>query len=193
MKLKFLHLPVIILLLSFKTFSPETWKLDTVHSSLGFSVPHLSVSEITGTIKLIEATITTTGEKFSDARISLKADMKSIDTDNDKRDAHLNSADFFDSEKFPEIIFESTSCKSAGSDNYIITGNLTFHGITKLITLNAAVKSGINPVNDKPISGFKVSGTIKRSDFNIATTTPEAILGDEVTIIANLEFGIKKD
>ena len=91
---KLLFLPVIAFLLVAFNAATTTWKLDTAHSYLGFSVGHLSVSEIKGSVVMTEATITTTSEDFSDATVSMKADMNTIDTDNEKRDAHLKTADF---------------------------------------------------------------------------------------------------
>ena len=106
-----------------------------------------------------------------------------------KKDAHLKTADFFDTAKFPDLTFQSTSFKKVGTDKYIISGNLTMHGITKPVSLDASVKSGINPNNNKPITGMKVTGIIKRIDFEISKDAPEAILSNDVAIEANLEFG----
>ena len=186
---KLLLFPVIALLLvAFKPIQ-TIWKIDAAHSHLGFSVGHLSVSEIKGSVVITECTITTASEDFSDATINLKADMNTIDTDNEKRDAHLKTADFFDTAKYPELTFASTSCKKSGTDKYIISGNLTMHGITKPVTLDAVVKSGLNPNNNKPITGMKVTGIIKRIDFEISKDAPEAVLTNDVAIEANLEFG----
>ena len=128
---KLLLLPILaIILVAFKSVT-TIWKLDTVHSHLGFSIGHLSVSEIKGSVVITEATISTPSEDFSDATVNMKVDMNTIDTDNDKRDAHLKEADFFDTSKFPDLTFQSTSFKKTGTDKYIITGNLTMHGITK--------------------------------------------------------------
>ena len=179
---------VVILLVAFKPI-PATWKLDTMHSNLGFSILHLTVSEVKGTVMLTEATLVATEEDLIDATVSMKADINTIDTDNDKRDAHLKTPDFFDAVKFPELAFTSTSFKKVSTDKYLIIGNLTLHGVTKPVTLNASVKSGINPSNNKPITGIKIMGIIKRTDFDISKATPEQIISDEVAIEANLEFG----
>ena len=188
MKKKYIILFLIsIALLSFRTRAPETWKLDTAHSNLGFSVLHLGIANIKGTVKLKIASISSTNENLVDASISLEADMNTIDTDNDGRDEHLRAADFFDCAKFPTVSFQSTSFKKEG-DNYLILGNLTLHGITKPVKLNAIVKTGISPADNKPITGIIVTGKIKRTDFDISASTPESILADEVSIEANLEF-----
>ena len=186
---KLLFLPVIAFLLVAFNAATTTWKLDTAHSYLGFSVGHLTVSEIKGSVVMTEATITTTSEDFSDATVSMKADMNTIDTDNEKRDAHLKTADFFDTAKYPELTFQSTSFKKTGADKYVIKGNLTMHGITKEVTLDATTKSGTNPNNNKPITGMKITGSINRLDFDISKSAPEAVLTNSVAIEANLEFG----
>jgi polyisoprenoid-binding protein YceI len=189
MSKKYLLIPVIAFFLTAFKPVPTTWKLDSVHSNLGFSIFHLSVSDLKGTVQIIEASLVAPAEDFTDATVTMKADMNSIDTDNEKRDAHLKTADFFDAVKFPELSFQSTSFKKSGADKYIVTGNLTMHGITKPVTLNASVKSGINPTNNKPITGMKITGAIKRTDFDVSSATPDAIISDEVAIEANLEFG----
>ena len=180
---------IAFLLLGLTSRSQTIWKLDLAHSNLGFAIQHLSVNDVKGTVKMTESTITQSKEDFTDAAISLKADLNTIDTDNDKRDAHLKTGDFFDTAKFPELSFQSVSFSKKNPDSYTITGNLTLHGITKSVTLNAVLKSGTNVMDNKPITGFKVTGVIKRSDFGISASTPAAILSDEVSIEANLEFG----
>jgi polyisoprenoid-binding protein YceI len=72
-----------------------------------------------------------------------------------------------------------------------VVGNLTMHGVTKPVSLDVIAMSGTNPMNNKPIAGFKVTGTVKRSDFNIAPSTPSGALSDEVALTANIEFGQK--
>jgi len=189
--MKKIHLftAIVFLFITINSNAQTTWKLDAAHSNLGFKILHLMVNDITGTVKATESTITATKEDFTDATITLKADMNSIDTDDDKRDAHLKTADFFNTEKFPDLTFQSTSFKKKDQSNYTIVGNLTLHGVTKPVTLNALARSGVNAMNNKPITGFKVTGVIKRTDFDITASTPAAILSDEVSIEANLEFG----
>jgi|SRR6185436_16511170 len=175
-------------LYSFTSNTQTIWKLDQAHSNMGFSILHQLVNDVKGTVKVTESTITQSKEDFTDALIFLKADLNSIHTDNDKRDEHLKSADFFNTEKFPELTFQSLTFTRKGPDNYTITGNLTFHGITKPVTLNAIYRSGANVMNNKPVIGFKVTGVIKRTDFDISASTPSSVISDEVSIEANLEF-----
>jgi polyisoprenoid-binding protein YceI len=179
---------IVIFLVSFRPIEPATWALDNMHSNLGFSVGYLMISEIAGTFRMKEATLTTTSDDFSDATVTMIADVKSINTDVEDRDKHLKTADFFDAEKYPDLVFKSTSFKKTGDKNYKITGDLSFHGITKSVTLDAIAKTGTHPMSKKPIAGFKVTGIIKRSDFEIAKETLPAFLSDEVNLTANVVF-----
>lgn len=175
--------------MSFRAFPIQGWEVDTAHSNLHFAVTHLMVSEIEGSIKITAATLNTPNEDFTDAKVTLEADMNSLDTDNDGRDNHLKTADFFDVEKYPTMTFESASFKKTEDKKYVVSGNLTFHGVTKPVTLEVIASPGVQPWDDKKIVGFKVSGKIMRSDFGISTTTPSAVLSDEVSIVANVVFG----
>lgn len=176
-------------LLSFTIAETALWKYDNDHAKLGFSISHMTVTDVDGSFKNVEATIRTSKSDFSDAVAEMTAQVNSVDTDNEKRDAHLQSADFFDAAKFPTIVFKSTSFqKGAEPNTYIVTGNLTLHGVTKPVTLSAVAKSTIHPYTKKTVAGFKVTGKINRKDFGIAEQTPAAMLGDEVNILANAEF-----
>lgn len=146
------------------------------------------ISEIEGSFKMKESTITAQKEDFSDAVVYMVADVNTIDTDVDERDTHLKSADFFDAAKHPTILFKSTGFEKLSDKKYKVTGDLTFHGITKQVVLEAVANYGTHPISKKTLAGFKVTGTIKRSDFGIAATTPAAMLGDDVNIVANAQF-----
>lgn len=176
------------LMLAATTFA-QTWTVDKAHAKLGFTVTHLMVNDVDGMFKTFEATITSSKPDFSDASFNLNANTGSVFTDNEKRDAHLRSADFFDVEKYPNMIFQSTSVTKSGNGKLAVKGNLTMHGITKPVTLEIAIKGpATHPMTKKPVAGFKVTGTIKRSDFKIGESFPSAMLSDEVQITANGEF-----
>ena len=181
---------VLFSLLSFTTIvETAVWKYDNDHAKLGFSISHMTVTDVDGSFKNVDATISASKNDFSDAVAEMTAQVNSVDTDNEKRDAHLQSADFFDATKFPTIVFKSTSFKKAAEENtYTVTGNLTLHGVTKPVTLSALAKTAIHPVTKKTIAGFKITGKINRKDFGIAEQTPAAMLGEEVNILANAEF-----
>ena len=177
-------------LLSFTTIvETAVWKYDNDHAKLGFSISHLTVTDVDGSFKKVEATIRSSENDFKDAIVEMTAQVNSVDTDNEKRDAHLQSADFFDAAKFPTIVFKSTSFKKTAEENtYTVTGNLTLHGVTKPVRLSAQAKTAIHPVTKKTIAGFKITGKINRKDFGIAEQTPAAMLGEDVSILANAEF-----
>lgn len=187
---KILVIPFLIIFnfLSFCSIGQSFWNLDSNHSQLGFSVAMLNISDIEGTFKIKEATITASKEDFTDASLTMLADTKTIHTGIEQRDAHLRTADFFDAEKYPTISFKSSSFKKTGDNKYRVTGELTMHGITKPVTLDATAKIIQHPMTKKTVAGFRVSGTIKRSDFGISPATPPDMLGNEVVIRANVQF-----
>jgi len=175
--------------LSFTVVTSSSWTYDNAHAKLGFSVTHMMISDVEGSFKKATATLTTTKEDFTDAVVEMTAEAASINTDNEKRDGHLQSEDFFDVAKFPTLTFKSNSFKKAKAANtYIVKGNLTMHGITKPVTLTAVARTGTNPMSKKTIAGFKITGSLNRSDFGIGGSTPSAIVSDEVLINANAEF-----
>lgn len=186
--MKRMFLLSVMILLGLSTFA-QKWSVDKAHAKVGFTVTHLMLSEVDGYFKSFNATITSSKQDFSDAVFEMTIDAASVNTDNDKRDEHLKSADFFDIAKYPQIAFKSTSIKSVGGKNYKVTGNLTMHGITKPITLDLMLNGiGKNMRTQKPIAGFKVIGTINRTDFGVGTA-PAAIVSEEVQLKANGEFG----
>ena len=166
----------------------QTWTFDDSHSNLRFSVTNLMVSEIEGSMKIIEADLVSAGNDFTNASVSIRADVNSIDTDHEGRDEHLRSPDFFDAAAYPDLVFRSTSFKKLSDHKYLVEGTLSFHGVTKTITLEAEATTAVRPYDDKTVVGFRVHGTIKRTDFNISTGTPSTILEDTVEIKANVIF-----
>jgi len=175
--------------LSFTVIEKSNWTYDKAHAKVGFSVTHMMISDVDGFFKNADATLTTTKADFTDAVVEMTADASSIFTDNEKRDAHLRTADFFDVEKYPKITFKSFYFKKTKEPNtYYVKGNLTMHGVTKPVGLNVVAKTGTNPYSKKAIAGFRITGTLNRSDFGIGPDTPSAIVSDEVQIVCNAEF-----
>ena len=177
-----------VALVAFKPVENATWKLDKAHAKLGFTVTHLMVSDVEGWFKSFDATITSTKEDFSDAVVEMSADISSINTDNEQRDTHLKSPDFFDAAKYATLTFKSKSFKKVKDNMYKVTGDLTMHGVTKSVELDAVARMGTNPMSKKTVAGFKISGTLKRSDFAIGASMPTAVVSEEVALIANAEF-----
>jgi len=170
----------------------STWTMDKAHAKLGFSITHMMVSDVEGNFKSFDVKVTSVKDDMIDAKIELTADISSINTEIEARDKHLKSADFFDAEKFPTLTFKSTEFKQVEGKKYKLTGNLTMHGITRWVTLDVKFNgTTTNPMNKKMVAGFKITGTLKRSDFGIGAGTSTNILSDEVEIDANIE--ISKD
>ncbi|WP_158799646.1 YceI family protein [Pedobacter sp. L105] len=176
-------------LFAFKAVEPSTWVADKSHSKLGFVITHLMMTDVEGSFTNFESTIVASKPDFSDAVINLSADISSVKTEDEKRDAHIKSADFFDAEKYPKLIFKSTSLKKVSATKYKLNGMLTLHGVTKAVVLDATLRGVMaNPMSKKETAGFKVTGTLKRADFGIGSKYPNAIVSDEITLNANTEF-----
>ncbi len=178
----------LVALVSFKPAETATWTLDKSHSKLGFTITHMLVTDCEGWFKKFDATISSSKEDFSDATVEMTADAGSINTEDEGRDKHIRGVDFMDTYKFNTVSFKSKSFKKVSDNNYKVRGDFTLHGITKEIELDAMCRTGIHPKTKKPIAGFKISGTIKRTEFGIAIPVSSAILSDEIIIIANTEF-----
>lgn len=174
---------------SSQVVAQSSWTLDKNHGKLGFTLSHLMVSEVEGSFKNFDAKITAPKEDFSDAVVEMNAETGSINTENGMRDKDLRSVKFFDVTKYPEMKFKSISFKKTGPKTYKVIGDLTFHGITKPITLDVLCNMGVNPMTKKTIAGFKITGMLKRTDFGIGSSYPSAMIGNEVSIIAHGEFG----
>lgn len=189
-KVLFLALTILSLLVNAQT---KVWTNDPQHSRLGFVVKHLMISQINGRFADFKAIVTTTKADYSDAKIVLTAKVSSIDTDVEARDNHLRSADFFDAEKFPTLTFVSTSIKKVGPKKGFMYGKLTFHGITKNVKLNVVFFGMLtNPMNKKTTAGFQVTGVVKRTDYDLGPKFPNAMISDDINIIANAEFSPDK-
>jgi len=178
-----------VCLSAFTTSSPSVWTNDAPHSQLFFTVTHLGINDVSGTFDDFTVNVTSSKPDFSDAVFTLTAKTNSINTRVEARNNHLKSADFFDVEKYPELTFTSTAIRAAGENKYKLTGDLTIHGVTKPVTVDLLYRGQTtNPMTSQITTSFQVNGTIKRSDFEVGGKFPEAIISDEVRIVANGEF-----
>jgi len=177
-------------LFSTGVFAQNTWKVDKAHSHLTFTVTHLAVSDVDGTFKDFDASITASKPDFSDAKFAFTANAASVNTDNDQRDTHLKSPDFFNVSKYPTVTFSSTGIKPGNTaGHYVLNGNLTLAGVTKPVTLDLWYRGTItNPMSKAADAGFQVIGTVKRSDYNFGSKFGSPMLSDEVTFKAAGEF-----
>ena len=167
----------------------DEYTVDGVHSGVTFKISHLGVAWIFGRFDDFSGKFTIDGDDAAKCSFTLTIKPESIDTNNSKRDEHLKSPDFFNAAQFGTLTFKSTSFKKVDDKNFQVTGDLTFHGVTKSVTLNATFNgTTVNPMSKKTVAGFKVTGTIKRTDFGIGANFPTAMLSDEVALDANTEF-----
>ncbi|MCF6214448.1 MAG: YceI family protein [Flavobacteriaceae bacterium] len=178
-------------LTGFIATAQTTWKVDNVHSTVRFSIAHMVISEIEGNFTSFSGTITNEKADFSDAKINFTIDANSIYTRNKKRDGHLKSADFFDVVKYPSLTFKSTSLQKKDAKHFILTGYFTMHGVRKLVKLDLLAAGTIKDNNGNLKAGFKVTGTLKRSDFglkyNSVMDNGGVVIGDEVSFSIKLE------
>ena len=168
------------------------WKIDPAHSQVTFKVKHLVVSTVTGQFKVFDATIETTTDDFSDARIAFEADINSIDSKNDQRDGHLKSVDFFDAGKHPKMTFVSTSVKKVSDFELQVTGNLTLRGITKELSLEVMYNGTVPGFGGIQVAGFEISGKLNRFDYGLQwsalTETGGVVVSNEVKFEILAEF-----
>jgi polyisoprenoid-binding protein YceI len=169
-----------------------TWKVDASHSILGFTVTHLVVSEVDGRFKVYDGSIVTKTDDFTDAQINFTVDAASINTENEKRDEHLRSDDFFNAEKFPKLTFKSTSFKKVSGNKYVLEGELTIRDVTKKVKFDVTYNGQAKSPWGQTAAGFKATTTINRQDYNLkwnkALEAGGVLVSDVVTINLKLEF-----
>jgi polyisoprenoid-binding protein YceI len=168
------------------------WILDPTHSEIQFKVRHLMITHVTGSFGKFTADLETEGENFETAKVSFTAEVDSITTNNEQRDGHLKSVDFFETSKYPALTFVSSRLERISGEEYTLHGAMSFHGITKNITLRVEHGGVIKDPWGSTRTGFSVEGKINRKDFglvwNAATEAGGVVLGDEVKIHASAEF-----
>jgi polyisoprenoid-binding protein YceI len=170
----------------------QVWKLDKSHSSVNFAVDHMVISETKGQFKTIAAQVKADKPDFSDATVNLTLDINSINTEDDGRDGHLKGADFFDAAKYPSITFVSKSFKKVKGNIYKLTGDLTMHGVTKTVTLDAKFNGIIKSPFGDIRSGVMVYGEVDRYayglKYNSILEAGGKAIGQKVRIACSLEL-----
>ena len=168
--------------------APSVWSIDNTHSGVGFQIRHF-VSKVRGKFKDVKGTITADESAWQNASVDVEIATASISTDNDRRDTHLRSNDFFAADSFPTIRFKSTRIERSG-DSAKIHGDLTIRGVTRPVVLEGTM-TGIMKSAQGDRVGFEASTTVNRLDYGVkwnrAAEAGGAMLGDEVKIEINIE------
>ena len=170
----------------------ETYKIDSVHSSVGFSLRHL-VSKFSSSFTKVSGTIAYDAAAPEKSTVEATVEIGSVSTANEKRDTHIKSADFFDAAKFPSASFKSTAWKKTGTDTYAVSGDLTIKDVTKPVVLKVVLLGAGPGMGGATLSGWEATLTIKKSEFGV--TGPAMLskaLGDDVALTINIEAGYKK-
>lgn len=173
--------------------SASTWNIDPDHSNVGFKVRHLMVSNVKGSFDKYTGKIELDDKDITKSTVNVAIDTNSVNTNVQKRDDHLRSADFFDVAKYPTMTFVSKKVAKAGKDKLKVTGDLTLHGITRPVAL---VVEGPSKESKDPWGNIRSGATattkISRKDFgllwNAALETGGVTVGDEVTITLEIEM-----
>ncbi|MBF6465166.1 YceI family protein [Nocardia beijingensis] len=169
-----------------------TWAIDPAHSTLGFSVRHLMVSKVRGRFTDFSGKLVIGEDGSASAEAEIRVD--SVTTDNEQRDAHLRTADFFQAEQFPVATFKSTGFRVKG-DDFVVDGEFTIRGVTKPVSLEVEFL-GVNPgMGQGPVAGFEAKTVINRRDFGITIDMPlpdgGAVIGDKITLTLEVEVGLQ--
>ena len=169
-----------------------TWNLDVTHSEIGFKIRHLMISNVKGNFGKYTGSFTTDGEDLSTAQIAFEAETASINTNNEQRDGHLKSGDFFDVEQFPHISFKSTEVTKKDEHHFTVKGHLEIKSVAKPVELEV-ISSGIakDPWGQTKIA-FEINGKINRSEFGLTWNAPletgGLLLSDEIHLNAEVQF-----
>ena len=175
--------------------TPTKWTLDKSHSNVKFSVTHMVVAETEGAFKIFDGTVEHSKADWSDAKINFSVDINSINTDNENRDKHLKSDDFFNAEKFPKATFVGKTFKPLGNNRYELVGDLTIRDVTKPVKFDVKF-GGIAASTRGDKAGFKATTTINRFDYNLkwdrATEAGGLVVGKDVELTVLVELNKAK-
>ena len=167
----------------------NTWAIDQAHSNIEFTATHMSIAEVSGSFADFQGQVITKGDNWDESTVTFTTQVASIDTDNEKRNGHLKSDDFFNAEKYPEITFNGMLKKKG--DAYQLVGDFTIRDVTKQVIFDVK-KLGVVDTGKGKKAGFKISGVINRFDFNLRWDNKIAdgtwIVGEDIQIACNVEL-----
>jgi len=184
---------MLTLILALATVAPaaDVYTIDGAHSDVNFKIRHL-ISQVNGRFVEFDGTVNVDFKNLDASSVTFSIDAASIDTDNEDRDTHLRSADFFDVEKYPAITFKSSKITKVGDNDYAVTGTFTMIGVSKEITLPVTYLGAVQDPWGNTKAGYELSTTINRKDYgmewNKALDAGGFILGDDVEIAISLQL-----
>ena len=187
---------IVIALITSPLFG-SIWEFDKAHSHIGFVVSHMVITKVNGQFNDFSGTIDFDGKDFSKASVEVTIDPHSIDTQNERRNAHLKSPDFFAADSFPQMGFKSKKVIPGADGDFKVIGDLTMRGVTKEVTLDAHLNGTIVDPGGSTRAGFTATTKINRQDWGISWSkkldTGGLVAGDEVTINLDIEAVAKKN
>jgi polyisoprenoid-binding protein YceI len=175
-----------------ETATKTKWNVDASHSEIGFKVKHMMITSVSGSFGNFDIKAETNDNDFSSAQVSFMADVTTISTANPDRDAHLKSADFFETQKYPQLKFASTKMDKEDDEHYLLHGNLTIKEVTKPVKFHVEFGGiGKDPFGNEK-AGFTLNGKINRTDFNLnwnaALETGGVLVSEEVRLFAEIQL-----
>ena len=186
-----LSVAALLLITGFSGEQPATWSIDNTHSTIGFKVRHLGISNVRGEFGDYDATITMEDDNLESLQASVTIQVGSINTRNERRDNHLRSDDFFSAETFPTMTFESTGVRNVDGSTFELVGNLTIRDVTQEVVLSGEF-FGVAAMGDSERAGFEARTTVNRIDYGLKwdrlTEAGGAMVGHNVDIILELEL-----
>jgi polyisoprenoid-binding protein YceI len=171
----------------------KNWVIDPSHSEVHFKIKHLMITTVTGSFNLFDAAVQTEEEDFMKATVSFTADINSISTGSEQRDAHLKSAEFFDAARYPQLKFVATKFETVDNDgSYELYGDLTIRDVTRNVKLDVEFGGVIADAYGNRRAGFSINGKINRKDFglnwNAVTEAGGIVVSDEVRIGCEIQL-----
>ena len=175
--------------------SKTKWASDPTHSEIQFKVKHLMITTVTGYFREFTAQAETEGQDFTTAKVNFEARTASVDTNNQDRDNHLRSGDFFESDKFPVLKFQSTKVEKVDDEKFKLLGDLTIKDITKPVSLEVEYGGAMKDPWGNLKAGFSLNGKINRKDWNLnwnaALETGGVLVSDEVRIFGEIQMSVQ--
>jgi polyisoprenoid-binding protein YceI len=166
----------------------ETWQIDPVHSHIHFSIRHFVISKIHGRFTKWGGTVQFDEHVPANSKVEVSIEAASIDTNDPKRDGHLKTPDFFDTERYPHITFVSTKAEAAGGDHYRVTGDLTMRGVTHPVAFDVEYGGSVKDPWGNNRGGFSIKGSIERKDFGLAFN--QVLEGGGLALGEKVDFAI---